>query len=140
MDVAILDGFKVEIFFLSGRQDLYNAALSIKNKLSDYGLKNVRLRQSSANTFIFDLVGCHWPNIRYDPGEESAASKLKSIVEKIVPNQTWYLHALNQDYSDRTYNYISIFLEDEYTFSAIYSKYGIYNMDRIKFKCNNNRR
>jgi len=141
LDISRLEGFKIEIFFLSGRQDLDNVALSIKNKLSGYGLTNVRLRPSGTNTFRSDLGGCHWPNIRYDPGEESAASKLKFIVEKVVPNKTWYLLTLNQGYSDRTDNYISIFLEDEDTFNAIYYKYGIYNMDRIKStQCNNNRR
>ncbi|NEQ65962.1 MAG: hypothetical protein F6K21_10760 [Symploca sp. SIO2D2] len=133
LDVSILDGFKIDIFFLYGRQDLQNVALSIKNKLSDYGMTNVAMRPSSADTLL-DLGACDWSSVRYEPDEESAARKLKSIVEKVALSKNWNILAINKG---KTPNYISIFVEDADTFRTIYSRYSTNYMYQRKLHCDN---
>lgn len=101
-----------------------DAALSIQNELSNYGLTRLRLRPFNVReTSNFGV--CPWSSIRYEPDEETAARKLKSIVEKVAPNQTWDLLLLDVGlYQGTTPGYISLFVEDAETFKAVYSNYG----------------
>jgi hypothetical protein len=63
---------------------------------------------------------CEWSTIRYDPEEESAARKIKPLVEKIVPSIDWNLLLVNTHLErSLSENRISLFLENNYTFSKL---------------------
>lgn len=117
-----------------------DAALSIQNELSDYGLARLRLRPFNSNeTGNFGV--CPWSSIRYEPDEETAARKLKSIVEKAAPNQTWDLLLLDIERDQGTTpGYISLFVEDAESFKAVYSSYGEYYENLVAQGCAEERR
>jgi hypothetical protein len=70
---------------------LRDTAFFIQNKLNGYGFSKPYIHPINRSEVISTYGLCPWSSIRYDPDEELAARKLKSIVEKVAPSQTWDL-------------------------------------------------
>jgi hypothetical protein len=122
---AILKSFNIDIFYFAKRRDLHRVALSIQSEIVNRGLNKPMVKGYSTVAKIKDLDGtCQWSHIRYEQDEEDAARKLKLIVEKVAPKQTWNLLPLPEIRDAQpTPNYLSIFVEDEDSFKSAYSIY-----------------
>jgi hypothetical protein len=117
----ILELKGIDIFYLEGDKEMLSYAKRIQRQLiNNNGLDRNKIIVGKFSKEYSSKHSCQWSTIRYDPEEESAARKIKPLVEKIVPSIDWNLLLVNT-HLERSIseNRISLFLENNYTFNEL---------------------
>lgn len=102
-----LKGFKVGIYFPVGQPHLKERAENMRSKLVARGVYNVAAYPKGPQFFVENTAPTE-DEIRYDSGEENAASTLQSILEDIYRPGKFPPKQLGK----RTPNFISVFLAE----------------------------
>ncbi len=107
--LSIMTNFKIGIYFRDKDEDRAQKAASIKERLTDYGFKNITIYPKE-ESFFGEIGKTYSDEVRYEEGvENEQAESLKNILNEFYPGKKFE----KQSVSNRTENFISIILGEE---------------------------
>ena len=107
--LSIMTNFKIGIYYWKKDEDRAQKATSIKERLTEYGFKNITIYPKE-ESFFGEIGQTYSDEVRYEEGlENEQAESLSNILNELYPGKKFK----KQPVSNRTENFISIILGEE---------------------------